>query len=222
MPPARYHQVSFQCRCRPACNPKLIGCSCSRNKSEADPLSMNTPPMKSTVVPVQLVGERPAHGLALLEPLCGDDFPLFASSFVKIDKHGCCSMMIANPTGFTQKLEKDTMVGEAVDAECVVCDNAVDRDQSSSGVVREGLEGNGSSGGEAAGGGVLGGAGGMGGSGGNGGGGAGGSGEGGGGVGGKVEEVSGGEEGQPRTDSIEPSDATEPNERNVKRVCEHD
>ena len=112
-------------------------------------------------------------------------------------------MMIANPTGFTQKLEKDTIVGEAIDAECVVCDNAVDHDQSSSGVVREGLEGNGSSGGEAVG--VLGGAGGMAGSGGS--------------VGWKVEKVSGGEEGQPRTDSIEPSDATEPNERNVKRVC---
>ena len=106
-------------------------------------------------------------------------------------------------------------MGVAVNAECVVCDSAVD--QSSSGVVGEGLEGNGGSGGEAAG--VLGGAGGMGGSGGNCGGGAGGSGAGGDGVGGKAEEVSGGEEGRPRTDSIEPSDTTEPNECNVKRVC---
>ena len=126
-------------------------------------------------------------------------------------------MMIANPTGFTEKLEKDTIVMEAVDAECIVCDNAVARDQSSSGMVREGLEGNGSSGGDAAG--VLGGAGGMGCSGGNGGGGAGGSGAGDGDVGGKVEEVSGGEEGRPRTNSIEPPDATKPNEHNVKRVC---
>ena len=47
-------------------------------------------------------------------------------------------MMIANPTGFTQKLEKDTIVGEAVDAECVSSDQLDD------GVVGEGLEGNGS------------------------------------------------------------------------------
>lgn len=70
--------------------------------------------------PVQLVGERPAHGLVLLEPLCVDDFPLFASSFVKIDEQGCCNMMIANPTGFTQKLEKNAIVGEAVGTECIV------------------------------------------------------------------------------------------------------
>ena len=31
--------------------------------------------------------------------------------------------------------------------------------------------------------------------------------------------MSGGEEGRPRTDSIEPSDTTKPNEHNVKRVC---
>ena len=160
--------------------------------------SVRIPPMKSTVVPVQLVGDRPAHGLALLEPLCGDDFPQFASSFVKIDEQGCCNMMITNPTGFTQKLEEGTIVGEAVDAECVSCDSAVNCDQSDSGVVGEGLEGSGGSGGEAVG--VLGDAGGKDGTGGSGGGGgAGGSGAGGGGVGGKVEEVSGGEEGRPRT-----------------------
>ena len=180
--------------------------------------SVRIPPMKSTVVPVQLVGDRPAHGLALLEPLCGDDFPQFASSFVKIDEQGCCNMMITNPTGFTQKLEEGTIVGDAVDAECVSCDSAVNCDQSDSGVVGEGLEGSRGSGGEAVG--VLGDAGGKDGNGGSGGGGgAGGSGAGGGGVGGKVEEVSGREEGRPRTDSSEPSDATEPNEHNVKRVC---
>jgi hypothetical protein len=34
--------IKYQCRCRPACNPQLIGCSCSRNNIEADPLSTNT------------------------------------------------------------------------------------------------------------------------------------------------------------------------------------
>ena len=74
--------------------------------------SVRIPPMKSTIVPVQLVGERPAHGMALLEPFRVDDFPLVASSFVKVDVHGRCNMVIANPTGFTQKLEKDTIVGK--------------------------------------------------------------------------------------------------------------
>ena len=133
----------------------------------------------------------PALGLALLEPFRVDDFPLVVSSFVKVDEHGCCNMMIANTIGFTQKLEKDTDVGEAVNAESVVCDSAVDLDQSSSRVIGDGLEGYGGSGGEAAG--VLGGAGGKGGSGGNGCDGAGSSG-------------AGGEEGRPRTDSIEQSD----------------
>ena len=96
--------------------------------------SVRIPPMKSTV---QLVGERPAHGLALLEPLCKDDFPQFASSLVKIDERGYCNMLITNPTGFTQKLEKDNIVGDVVHAECVPADCDVNSDCETGG---EGLE----------------------------------------------------------------------------------
>ena len=68
-------------------------------------LSVRIPPMKSTVVPVQLMGEKPARGLALVEPLPEDGFPQFASSFVKVDDCGRCNMLVTNPTGITQKLE---------------------------------------------------------------------------------------------------------------------
>lgn len=181
--------------------------------------STRIPPMKSTVVPVQLVGKRPAHGLALLEPLCGDDFPHFASSLVNIDEQGCCNMMITNPTGFTQKLEKDDIVGQVVDAECVSADC------SDIEMGEEGLDGDRGAGGEAVE--VVGSAGGRYGSGGNddcGGCGAGGDSVGvmgmvvGSGVGGQVEEVIGREEGRPRNDSTEPSEATDPIRHNVRRV----
>ena len=63
--------------------------------------SVRIPPMKCAVVPVQLVGERPGHGLTLLEPLCVDDLPQLASSLVKMDGQGRCNMLFTNPTGFT-------------------------------------------------------------------------------------------------------------------------
>ena len=122
--------------------------------------SVRIPPMKSAVVPVQLVGEKPAHRLALLEPLHGDDLPQVASSFVKTDEQGRCNMTIANPTGFTQKLEKGAVVGEAVDAVCVPADSVANSDQPNSRVGRgEVLEVNGGDGGRA--GGVCGGTGGR-------------------------------------------------------------
>ena len=70
--------------------------------------------MKTTVVPVQLEGERQSKGLALLEPLDGENSLQFASSLVKIDEKGHCNMLIMNTTGFTQKLKKGTTVGEVV------------------------------------------------------------------------------------------------------------
>ena len=82
--------------------------------------SVRLPPLKSTIVPVQLEGEPPAQRLALLEPLREDgsgDVLQFANSFVSIDEQGRCNMMVTNPTGFTQKLEKDTVVGEASEVE---------------------------------------------------------------------------------------------------------
>ena len=66
-------------------------------------LSVHIPPMKSTVILVQLMGEKPARGLALVEPLPEDGFPQFASSFVKVDDCGHCNMLVTNPTGITQK-----------------------------------------------------------------------------------------------------------------------
>ena len=39
------------------------------------------------------------------------------NSFVSIDEQGRCNMMVTNPTGFTQKLEKDTVVGDASEVE---------------------------------------------------------------------------------------------------------
>ena len=81
--------------------------------------SIRIPPMKTTVVPVQLVGERRSKRLALLEPLIGEDPLQFASSLVKIDEKGRCNMLVMNTTGFTQNLKKGTTVGEVVDAECV-------------------------------------------------------------------------------------------------------
>ena len=44
--------------------------------------------MKSTVIAVQLVGEKAAQGSALLEPVDDDSVPQFAIFFVRVDEQG--------------------------------------------------------------------------------------------------------------------------------------
>ena len=95
--------------------------------------SVRIPPIKSAVVPVQLVGEKPAHRLALLQPLHRDDLPQVASPFVKTDEQGHCNMTIANPTGFTQKLEK-VLLWERPLTQCVPADSVANSDQPNSSV----------------------------------------------------------------------------------------
>ena len=74
--------------------------------------SLRLPPRKAEIVPVRIDGEAPAERETLLEPLPGDDSLRFASLLVKIDEHGFCCVMVMNSTGFTQKLQKGTVVGK--------------------------------------------------------------------------------------------------------------
>lgn len=99
MPPSRFHQISSQRHCWPTYNPDF-------SLNAHIPMvwvqlinSVSISPLKSMVNPVKLVGVRPEHRLlALLISLCGDNFPQFASSFVKIDEQGFCNMVVTNPT----------------------------------------------------------------------------------------------------------------------------
>ena len=100
-------------------------------------------------------------------------------------------------------------MGEAVEAECVAFDNAMDSNPLECGVVEEGIKGSGEQVGEA--GEPLGGAGWRGGD---------GSGVGGGGnSGGMVKEVDGGEDSRLETDLSETSDKIESNNPHIKHVC---
>ena len=147
--------------------------------------SVRIPPMKCAVVPVQLVGERPGHGLTLLEPLCVDDLPQLASSLD--GRARTLQHVIHKP----HRLHSET--GEGYD-----CGGGHRRRVCFSQqwcwwgrCGRNGCGGDGVGDADV----VVGG-----------------------GAGGRVEEVMGGEEGQPSINSIKPSDVTKPSRHNVRRV----
>ena len=83
--------------------------------------TVRLPPMKSTVVLVQIDGEREIRGPVLLEPLCESagtaDEIQFPNSLLRFGDNHSCYLRLVNPTGFTQKLENGSCVGHASEVE---------------------------------------------------------------------------------------------------------
>ena len=101
--------------------------------------------MKSTVVLVQIDGEREIRGPVLLEPLCESagtaDEIQFPNSLVHFGDNRSCCLRLVNPIGFTQKLEKGSCVGHA--REWITADGQVSgapSNQSNEGVGGEVVE----------------------------------------------------------------------------------
>ena len=100
--------------------------------------------MKSTVVLVQIDGEREIRGPVLLEPLCESaDEIQFPNSLVHFGDNHSCYLRLVNPTGFTQKLGMGSCVGHASEVEWITADGQVSEapsNQSNEGVGGEVVE----------------------------------------------------------------------------------
>ena len=79
--------------------------------------TVRLPPLSATVTTVQLQ-DMVLHGPLLFESSCSEDLE-FADSLVYIGDDGCCQVLVTNPTGFTQKLPKGSVVGLASEADHV-------------------------------------------------------------------------------------------------------
>ena len=84
--------------------------------------SISLLPWKASIVTVQ-VEEPQRNKLLLMEPspvfTQANNSVCFGNSVVKISDDGHATIVLTNPTGFTQKLEKGVCIGQAMEASVV-------------------------------------------------------------------------------------------------------
>ena len=101
--------------------------------------SVRLPPLTATIATVRLQ-DTELHGPLMFESCHSQDLE-FADSLIHVGDDGCCQDLVANHTGFTQKLPGGSVVGAASEVDQVP---VIDMDTSDSGgVVAEGTVGSG-------------------------------------------------------------------------------